>query len=290
MPPDALGAIAGRLAVELAGRAGRKLEAATPAGPIDDAKLKALADRLWHSRGKSLVVCDSQDVPTQIVCNFINDLLQGYGQTLEIAPASQQRSADDGPLAELLEQLKAGQVGVLVIAGVNPVYDLPSGPQIGEWLRGDKAPFVVRLGQHADETAEEEDHSGLQAEERHMLHPHHRANRHDEGGERADERIGIGNVGGFGGNSSGDIFLAFSTANAAEASKMEGVAKIDMLPNERIDRLFDATVQATEEAIVNALVAARTMTGYNGNTAHAIPHDRLREALKKYNRLTENKE
>lgn len=102
--------------------------------------------------------------------------------------------------------------------------------------------------------------------------------------------IGIGNVGGFGGNSSGDIFLAFSTANAAEASKAEGLAKIDMLPNERIDRVFDATVQATEEAIVNALVAARTMTGYNGNTAHAIPHDRLRDALKKYNRLTENKE
>lgn len=101
--------------------------------------------------------------------------------------------------------------------------------------------------------------------------------------------IGIGNVGGFGGNSSGDIFLAFSTANAAEASKAEGIAKIEMLPNERIDRIFDATVQATEEAIVNAMVAARTMTGYNGNTAHAIPHDRLREALRKYNRLNEVK-
>jgi Fe-S-cluster-containing dehydrogenase component/anaerobic selenocysteine-containing dehydrogenase len=153
VPPDALSAIAGRLAVELAGRAGRKIEGETPAAPIDDAKLKALADRLWHSRGQSLVVCDSQDVPTQIVCNFINDLLQGYGQTLDIAPASQQRSADDGPLAELLEQLKAGQVGVLVIAGVNPVYDLPGGQQLGERLRGDQAPLVVRLGQHLDETA-----------------------------------------------------------------------------------------------------------------------------------------
>lgn len=102
--------------------------------------------------------------------------------------------------------------------------------------------------------------------------------------------LGLGNVGGWGGNSSGDIFLAFSTANAAEASKAEGIAKIEMLPNERIDRIFDATVQATEEAIVNALVAARTMTGYNGNTAHAIPHDRLREALRKYNRLNEVKE
>jgi D-aminopeptidase len=99
--------------------------------------------------------------------------------------------------------------------------------------------------------------------------------------------IGVGNVGGFGGNSSGDIFLAFSTANTAEASKFDGVAKVEMLPNERIDRLFDATIQATEEAIVNAMVAARTMTGYNGNTGHAIPHDRLRDALKKYNRLTE---
>lgn len=98
--------------------------------------------------------------------------------------------------------------------------------------------------------------------------------------------LGIGVVGGRGENSSGDIFIAFSTANP-ENSKTEGVAKLEMLPNERIDPLFRAASDATEEAIVNALVAAETMTGLNGNTVYALPHDRLREVLRKYNRLRE---
>ena len=93
VPPDALGAIAGRLAVELAGRAGRKIEGVLPAGPIDDTQLKALADRLWQARGKSLVVCDSQNVATQIVCNFINDMLQLRPDT-GTRSGSQQRLAD----------------------------------------------------------------------------------------------------------------------------------------------------------------------------------------------------
>jgi D-aminopeptidase len=96
--------------------------------------------------------------------------------------------------------------------------------------------------------------------------------------------FGIGIVGGRGGNSSGDIFIAFSTANP-EAGKTSGTAGLTMLPNERLNPLFNATAQAVEEAIVNALVAAETMTGINGNTVYALPHDRLREALKKYNRL-----
>jgi L-aminopeptidase/D-esterase-like protein len=96
--------------------------------------------------------------------------------------------------------------------------------------------------------------------------------------------LGIGVVGGRGGNSSGDIFIAFSTANP-EAGKTSGTAGLTMLPNERMNPLFNATAQAVEEAIVNALVAAETMTGINGNTVYALPHDRLREALKKYNRL-----
>jgi L-aminopeptidase/D-esterase-like protein len=96
--------------------------------------------------------------------------------------------------------------------------------------------------------------------------------------------IGIGATGGRGENSSGDIFLAFSTANP-EAGKTTGTAALAMLPNERINPLLGAVVQATEEAIVNALVAAETMTGIDGNTVYALPHDRLREILKKYNRL-----
>ncbi|HYP50234.1 MAG TPA: P1 family peptidase, partial [Pyrinomonadaceae bacterium] len=98
--------------------------------------------------------------------------------------------------------------------------------------------------------------------------------------------LGVAMMGGRGENSSGDIFIAFSTANAAEASKDQGLANLTMLPNERISRLFWATAQATEEAIVNAMIAAETMKGINGSTAYALPHDRLREILKKYNRLT----
>jgi D-aminopeptidase len=97
----------------------------------------------------------------------------------------------------------------------------------------------------------------------------------------------VGRVGGRGENSSGDIFIAFSTANAAEASKDTGVSNIQMLPNERINFLFWSAVQATEEAIVNAMVAAETMKGRNGNTVNALPHDRLQNALRKYNRLVE---
>lgn len=101
--------------------------------------------------------------------------------------------------------------------------------------------------------------------------------------------LGIGKVGGRGENSSGDIFLAFSTANAAEIGKDEGVANVQMLPNDRINMLFWAAAQATEEAIVNALVAGETTTGYKGNTVFALPHDRLRDTLKKYNRLSPDK-
>jgi L-aminopeptidase/D-esterase-like protein len=96
--------------------------------------------------------------------------------------------------------------------------------------------------------------------------------------------LGIGRAGGFGGNSSGDIFLAFSTANP-KAAAGEDVQRVDMLPNPRINALFYATVQATEEAILNAMLAARTMTGADGLRVHALPHDRLLAALRKYGRL-----
>ena len=96
--------------------------------------------------------------------------------------------------------------------------------------------------------------------------------------------LGIARVGGMGANSSGDIFIAFSTANSGAARRSE-LATLDMLPNDRMTLLFEATVYATEEAIVNAMVAAETMSGINGNTVYALPHDRLKQVLKKYNRL-----
>ena len=98
--------------------------------------------------------------------------------------------------------------------------------------------------------------------------------------------LGVGRLGGTGANPSGDIFVAFSTANPG-AAKPDANVSVTMLPNERISPLFEATIQATEEAIVNAMVAAETMTGSNGMRVSALPHDRLRAALRKYNRLVE---
>jgi L-aminopeptidase/D-esterase-like protein len=95
--------------------------------------------------------------------------------------------------------------------------------------------------------------------------------------------MGLARVGATSGNGSGDIFLAFSTANA-DAARGKGVARVAMLANEDMNPLFDATVQATEEAIVNSMVAAETMTGADGHTVERLPHAKLREALKKYGR------
>ena len=96
--------------------------------------------------------------------------------------------------------------------------------------------------------------------------------------------LGLGRTGGYSSDQSGDMFLAFSTANL-EASRSPGLRQIAMLPNDGLDELFLATVEATEEALANALIAAETMTGVNNYTVEAIPHDPLREILKKYNRL-----
>ena len=98
--------------------------------------------------------------------------------------------------------------------------------------------------------------------------------------------LGLGRDGSYSGDGSGDIFVAFSTANPGAASS-KGVHDLKMLPNDSLDPLFLATVQATEEAVVNAMIAAETMTGIDGHTAIALPHDRLRQVLKKYNRLAE---
>jgi len=98
--------------------------------------------------------------------------------------------------------------------------------------------------------------------------------------------LGLARVGSIAGNGSGDLFIAFSTANPG-AAKTTGTASLTMLPNDRMNPLFAATAQAVEEAIINAMVAAETMTGANGYTVRALPHDELRRILKKYNRLNE---
>ncbi|HTF38545.1 MAG TPA: P1 family peptidase, partial [Blastocatellia bacterium] len=101
--------------------------------------------------------------------------------------------------------------------------------------------------------------------------------------------LGVARTGSSSGNGSGDIFVAFSTANP-EAAKPTATIQLTMLPNDRMNPLFEATVQATEEAIVNALTAAETMTGVDGHKVIALPHDRLKQVMKKYNRFAEPKD
>lgn len=107
--------------------------------------------------------------------------------------------------------------------------------------------------------------------------------------QRVARRAGLGmaRTGTVGGTGSGDIFLAFSTAGQVEETRLDPLPSLAYIPNDRIDAVFEATVQAVEEAILNALVAAETMTGWNGNRVVALDHARLQEALRAYGRLIE---
>ena len=95
--------------------------------------------------------------------------------------------------------------------------------------------------------------------------------------------LGLARNGSIAEHTSGDIFVAFSTGNRVPSGL--GTATVDMLANEQLTPLFGAVVEATEEAVINALVAAETMQGINGNTAYAVPVERLCAVLKKHNRL-----
>jgi D-aminopeptidase len=97
--------------------------------------------------------------------------------------------------------------------------------------------------------------------------------------------LGIARTGGMAGNNSGDIFISFSTANAGAAKPIGRLAQVKMLPNDQITPLFEATALATEEAIINALVAAETMKGVDGHIVYGLPQEELREVLRKYRRL-----
>ena len=100
--------------------------------------------------------------------------------------------------------------------------------------------------------------------------------------------LGLGRDGSYSGDGSGDIFIAFSTANPGAAGA-KGLHQLTMISNPELDPIFLATVQATEEAVINAMIAAKTMKGVNDREVIALPHDRLREVLRKYNRLVQSR-
>jgi D-aminopeptidase len=96
--------------------------------------------------------------------------------------------------------------------------------------------------------------------------------------------LGLARTGTASGNTSGDIILAFSTGNAVPMNGAARVMDARLLSTDHVDPLFRATVEATEEAVVNALMKGATMTGINGNTVYALPYDRLRQVMAKYGR------
>jgi D-aminopeptidase len=195
-------------------------------------------------------------------------------------------SEDGGYAVGVLVQCNYGQRRRLTIAGVPvglEITDLVrcyagARPPRRPWLRGLR-PCTVSLGGGTHDTGLETLGSIIivVATDAPLL-PHQL--------ERVATRasLGVGRMGGLGENGSGDIFIAFSTANPAAAADT-GLAALTMLPNDRINSVFEATVQATEEAIINAMLAAETMTGADSIRSYALPHDRLVAVLRKYNRL-----
>ncbi len=141
----------GHLAAELGAHFGEGLAQLKPPAGNAPPPVVAMAERLSKARGHSLVLCGSQDLSTQILCNLINHLLGNYGNSLDLEHPSLQRMGDDGALAGLRRELASGQVEVLLMRGVNPVYDLPGGEELAAQIR--KVPLSVSFARSRDETA-----------------------------------------------------------------------------------------------------------------------------------------
>jgi molybdopterin-containing oxidoreductase family iron-sulfur binding subunit len=150
-PPE-MGAAMNHLAARLANKAGVIFqEDSAEKPPVSGKFLDHLADYLWRNRSRSLVMCGSQDLDLQLLCNFLNHVLGNYGTTVDVVQPSYQREGDDLELETLLQELHEDKVGALLIYQCNPVHDLPSGDHIAECLK--RVPLVVSLGSRLDETA-----------------------------------------------------------------------------------------------------------------------------------------
>ncbi|MCP4511439.1 MAG: hypothetical protein GY826_34145, partial [Fuerstiella sp.] len=131
--PDEYGTVLNHLYLQLAERSGQSpARDGVADSPVPEADLSALADRLWDAREKSVILCDSQDVAVQVVVNAINQLLGNYGRTLDIARPSQQRQGNDRQVLELIDELNAGTVSALFVAGTDLTHDLPDHDKLAE--------------------------------------------------------------------------------------------------------------------------------------------------------------
>ncbi len=150
--PDAAGAVVGHLAARLAAKAGAAFDAAGLGDPgSESGLLDEVAERLWGARGSSLVVSGSQDTAVQVLVNFVNYLLGNYGRTIDLHRPSRQCQGYDAALAGLLDELKAGRVAALLVAGANPAYDLPLGEEFAALAK--KVGLVVSFAGAPDETS-----------------------------------------------------------------------------------------------------------------------------------------
>jgi molybdopterin-containing oxidoreductase family iron-sulfur binding subunit len=150
--PGELGLVMSHLARRVAQKAsvnwgGGELEVC----PVPAQFLDELAERLWDMRGRSLVLCGTQDIGQQLVCNVLNHLLGNYGRMVDIEHPSYQNQSNDTSLHTLLEEIRQGRVGALFVYRSNPLYDLPDGPPLRERVRS--VPLVVSFASSLDETA-----------------------------------------------------------------------------------------------------------------------------------------
>jgi molybdopterin-containing oxidoreductase family iron-sulfur binding subunit len=153
LAPAEMGAAMSHLAMRVAKKAGISFAEGNPEGPPASGQfLDHLADFLWQNRQRSLILCGSQDVELQVLCNFLNHALENYGATVDLALPSYQREGDDRNLELLLQELREGKVAALFTYQSNPVHDLPSGATIAEDLK--RVGLVVSLAPRLDETAQ----------------------------------------------------------------------------------------------------------------------------------------
>lgn len=150
--PDEFGAVLNHLYIDLAVRAG---ESPSRDGlttlPIADRELATLAERLWNARGQSVILCDSQNIAVQVVVNAINQVLGNYGKTLDVARPSRQRRGNDREVLQLVDDLKAGKVSALFVAGTDLTHNLPDHDKLAEAIS--KVRLVVSLAERKDDFA-----------------------------------------------------------------------------------------------------------------------------------------
>ena len=148
--PAEFGAVLSQLYASLSRKADASATEETPvSAAVPEEELAALADRLWEARGESVVLCDSQDVAVQTLVNGINQLLGNYGRTLDVATPSLQRQGSDQDVGELIEELQAGHVAALFVAGTDLTHNLPGRDTLSEAISG--VDLVVSLSERLDD-------------------------------------------------------------------------------------------------------------------------------------------